>query len=300
MSISEIARLTGAARNTVKAALASTAPPRYQRPSKGSVVDAVEPRIRELLREYPRMPATVIAERVGWVRGLTVFKERVAQLRPVYLPPDPASRTTYLPGEVSPHGPAEHARVATLIRLHNHALSEQATEPRTPSDPGIMPYAATSSQVTTIRAILNNMNILPVGKPRKSYADQDVQATRGLTSPNRTGLTSRLTSEDGSASTRNVVRPSLEVLRERRGRDARPDNLVEDVRACIQPVAETCCLSPTCHEVVSWPKTGGRPSRFCSRACQERFDRERGRLSNDQNLWSALGRVTCVDAPSRG
>ena len=51
VSISEIARLTGAARNTVKAALASTAPPRYQRPSKGSVVDAVEPRIRELLRE---------------------------------------------------------------------------------------------------------------------------------------------------------------------------------------------------------------------------------------------------------
>ena len=101
VSISEIARLTGAARNTVKAALASTAPPRYQRPSKGSVVDAVEPRIRELLREYPRMPATVIAERVGWVRGLTVFKERVAQLRPVYLPPDPASRTTYLPGEVA-------------------------------------------------------------------------------------------------------------------------------------------------------------------------------------------------------
>ena len=100
MSISEIARLTGAARNTVKAALASTAPPRYQRPSKGSVVDAVE-RIRELLREYPRMPAMVIAERVGWVRGLTVFKERVAQLRPVYLPPDPASRTTYLPGEVA-------------------------------------------------------------------------------------------------------------------------------------------------------------------------------------------------------
>jgi transposase len=101
VSISEIARLTGTSRNTVKAALASTSPPRYQRPSKGSAVDAVEPRIRELLREYPRMPATVIAERVGWTRGLTVFKERVAQLRPVYLPPDPASRTTYLPGEVA-------------------------------------------------------------------------------------------------------------------------------------------------------------------------------------------------------
>ncbi len=42
---------------------------------------------------YPRMPATVIARRVGWVRGMTVFKERVARLRPVYLPPDPPGRT---------------------------------------------------------------------------------------------------------------------------------------------------------------------------------------------------------------
>ena len=101
VSISEIARLSGVARNTVKKALASTGPPRYERPPKGSAVDAVEPRIRELLAQYPRMPATVIAERVGWDRGLTVFKERVAQLRPVYLPPDPASRTTYLPGEIA-------------------------------------------------------------------------------------------------------------------------------------------------------------------------------------------------------
>ena len=186
--------------------------------------------------------------------------------------------TTTTGAIVSPHGPAEHARVATLIRLHNHAFWERAAEPKSPGRRENAHSVAASWQVRTIRAILSHMNSLPVGKPRKSYADHHVQATRGLTSPNRTGLTSRLTSEDGSTSTRNVVRPSLEVLRERRGRDARPENLVEDVRACIQPVAETCCLSPTCHAVVSWPKTGGRPSRFCSRACQERFDRERGRL----------------------
>ena len=47
------------------------------------------------------MPATVIAERVGWTRGITVFKERVAELRPAYLPPDPASRTTYVAGEIA-------------------------------------------------------------------------------------------------------------------------------------------------------------------------------------------------------
>jgi transposase len=47
------------------------------------------------------MPATVIAERIGWTRSLTVLKDRVRELRPAYLPPDPASRTTYQAGEVA-------------------------------------------------------------------------------------------------------------------------------------------------------------------------------------------------------
>ena len=47
------------------------------------------------------MPATVIAERVGWPRGMTVFNERVRELRPAYLPPDPAGRTTYDAGDIA-------------------------------------------------------------------------------------------------------------------------------------------------------------------------------------------------------
>ena len=46
------------------------------------------------------MPSTVIAERIGWTRGITILKERVAELRPAYLPPDPASRTAYAAGEI--------------------------------------------------------------------------------------------------------------------------------------------------------------------------------------------------------
>lgn len=65
------------------------------------MVDAVEPQIRALLAATPRMPATVIAERIGWTRGITVLKQRVAELRPAYLPPDPASRTTYDAGEIA-------------------------------------------------------------------------------------------------------------------------------------------------------------------------------------------------------
>jgi transposase len=101
MSISEIARVLDISRNTVKAALRSDGPPRYERKPAGSIVDAVEPRIRELLRVYPTMPATVIAERIGWTRSIRVLSGRVAELRLAYLPPDPASRTSYEPGQIA-------------------------------------------------------------------------------------------------------------------------------------------------------------------------------------------------------
>ncbi|MBO3084105.1 IS21 family transposase [Cellulomonas fengjieae] len=98
MAISAIARRLGIARNTVKKALASDRPPKYERPARGSLVDEVEPQIRGLLVSCPTMPATVIAQRIGWARSLTILKDRVRVLRPYYLPPDPATRTTYEPG----------------------------------------------------------------------------------------------------------------------------------------------------------------------------------------------------------
>ena len=54
-----------------------------------------------MLQAYPRMPATVIAERIGWTRSIRVLSARVAELRPVHLPPDPASRTGYAAGEIA-------------------------------------------------------------------------------------------------------------------------------------------------------------------------------------------------------
>jgi transposase len=101
MPIKAIARVMGVSKNTVRKALASQGPPAYARAGRGSIVDAVEPQIRELLQAWPTMPATVIAERIGWDRGLTVLKDRVRELRPVYLPPDPASRTAYAAGELA-------------------------------------------------------------------------------------------------------------------------------------------------------------------------------------------------------
>lgn len=101
LPIKAIARKLGVSRNTVRAAVASDAAPRYTRKPVGSIVDPVEPRIREQLQLDARMPATVIAERIGWTRGITVLKARVAELRPAYLPPDPASRTTYEAGDIA-------------------------------------------------------------------------------------------------------------------------------------------------------------------------------------------------------
>src|ERR671937_850679 len=101
LPIRVIARVLGVSRNTVRAALASNVPPRYQRRPAGSIVDAVEPRIRELLQAFPTMPATVIAERIGWTRSIRVLSGRVAGLGPGYLPPAPASRTSYEPGEIA-------------------------------------------------------------------------------------------------------------------------------------------------------------------------------------------------------
>jgi len=103
MPIAQIARVLGISRNTVKAALASDGPPRYQRPSKGSVADEFQPRVRELLQAFPEMPSTVIAQRIGWPYSIRTLSGKVAELRPLYLPPDPASRTVYLAGEIAQH-----------------------------------------------------------------------------------------------------------------------------------------------------------------------------------------------------
>jgi transposase len=101
LPIRQIARVMDISRNTVRAAVRSDGPPRYERAVKGSVADGFEPRIRELLRVVPDMPATVIAERIGWPYSIRTLSGRVSELRPVYLPADPASRTAYAAGELA-------------------------------------------------------------------------------------------------------------------------------------------------------------------------------------------------------
>lgn len=68
------------------------------------------------------------------------------------------------------------------------------------------------------------------------------------------------------------------MLRDRRGESAQSATVLADLRASIQPATQTRCMAPNCPGSCEWPASGGRPARFCSRGCQERFDRERARL----------------------
>ena len=73
LPIKMIARTLGVSRNMLRAAISSDGPPKYERRPAGSAVDAFEAAIRAQLELVPTMPATVIAERVGWGRGIAVW-----------------------------------------------------------------------------------------------------------------------------------------------------------------------------------------------------------------------------------
>ena len=99
MSIRAIAKHLSIARDTVTRALAADGPPRYVRAPGPSRFDEFEPRVRELLAEFPLIPASVLAERVGWGGSRSWFRKRVAVLRVEYAPRDPADRLEYRPGD---------------------------------------------------------------------------------------------------------------------------------------------------------------------------------------------------------
>ncbi|MGO1053079.1 IS21 family transposase [Crossiella sp. CA198] len=99
--IKEIARRLGVARNTVRAALRSDQPPKYERAPGGRVTDAYESAIRALLTEYPRMPGTVIAERISWPYTMNPLRECLRRIRPEYLGVDPVDRVHYEPGQIA-------------------------------------------------------------------------------------------------------------------------------------------------------------------------------------------------------
>jgi len=96
-----IAERLGISRTTVIKAVNSDAPPRYERKLRPTSFTKFEPRVRALLIETPDMPATVLAERVGWEGSMRWFSDNVKQLRPEHRPVDPADRLVWAPGDAA-------------------------------------------------------------------------------------------------------------------------------------------------------------------------------------------------------
>jgi hypothetical protein len=96
-----IAERLGISRTTVIKAVNSDAPPRYVRTPGPTSFTEYEPHVRALLVEVPDMPATVLAERVGWTGSIRWFSENVRRLRPEHRPVDPADRITWTAGDAA-------------------------------------------------------------------------------------------------------------------------------------------------------------------------------------------------------
>jgi transposase len=97
-----VAERLGISRNTVAAAVNSTEPPKYERaPVESTLFSPFEARVRALLAECPDMPATVLAERVGWSGSISWFRENVARVRPEQRRADPADRLVWSPGDAA-------------------------------------------------------------------------------------------------------------------------------------------------------------------------------------------------------
>jgi hypothetical protein len=97
----QVARDLGIGRSTVERAVASVGPPKYERPAVPTAFTPFEPLVRQLLATTPDMPATVIAERVGWTGSISWFRENVRRLRPEHRPVDPSDRLTWLAGDAA-------------------------------------------------------------------------------------------------------------------------------------------------------------------------------------------------------
>ena len=96
-----IAARLGISRNTVAKAVASDGPPKYERKPKPTSFTPFEARVRQLLADTPDMPATVVAERVGWTGSIRWFRDNVNRLRSEQRPVDPADRLVWAPGDAA-------------------------------------------------------------------------------------------------------------------------------------------------------------------------------------------------------
>jgi transposase len=98
----EIARRLGINRRTVARLSASEGPPRYRRAPAGSQLDPLEPVVRRLVEEWPRIKAPRVTEILrsdyGYTGSVRLVQAHLQRLRQPTA--RPAQRTGYRPGQV--------------------------------------------------------------------------------------------------------------------------------------------------------------------------------------------------------
>jgi transposase len=101
-SKSKIAEKLAMSRNTVARLVELEEPPRYERCPAGSKLDPHRGSIAKMLDEDPKVSARVILEhlhRDGYEGGITILKDYLREVRPIFLDAKSYQRTSYLPGE---------------------------------------------------------------------------------------------------------------------------------------------------------------------------------------------------------
>ena len=101
--IKELARRFGIDRNTVRRALRSDRPPRYERPPRPSKLDPFKDEIHGLLRKDARLTGVRVRELIeplGFDGQKTIVDDYLREVRPLFLKARTYQRTVYRPGEI--------------------------------------------------------------------------------------------------------------------------------------------------------------------------------------------------------
>jgi transposase len=103
VSIKELMRRTGLARNTIRSALRSEAPPGFRCSVRPSKLDPFKEEIHELLRGDPALRGVRIRELIeplGFDGGKSIVDDYLREVRPLFKRTRTHQRTIYRPGEV--------------------------------------------------------------------------------------------------------------------------------------------------------------------------------------------------------
>ena len=85
----EIHRRTGLHRDTIRNAIKSDRPPKYERAPAGSKLDPFKDEIHRLLREDPKLPGQRVRELIGemgFEGGKTIVDDYLREVRPLFAP----------------------------------------------------------------------------------------------------------------------------------------------------------------------------------------------------------------------